>query len=155
MRWNQATANMNDISRRKLTVAIASSLAMALLLAPANAWTAEAAKCDAAATQAEMNACAAADLAAADKQLNEVYQALLKKEAKNTAFITKLRAAQRTWVAFRDAELTATYACAELNPQACWGSMLPLRYSSYKAKLTRERTGRLRQLLAKGLPADD
>ena len=116
--------------------------------------TAHPAQCNLAGTQVEMNACAVDELAEADRQLNSVYQALLKKEAKNTEFIQKLKTAQRAWIAFRDAELDAMYACAQPNAAACWGSLLPVRYTSYKAKLTCERTERLRQFLKEGPPAD-
>ncbi|MET0535285.1 MAG: lysozyme inhibitor LprI family protein [Steroidobacter sp.] len=111
-------------------------------------------RCNPAGTQAQMNTCATNELAEADRQLNATYQSLLKKYADDAAFIQKLRAAQRAWVAFRDAELDATYWCMEPNPAACWGSLLPQRYASYKSKLTSERTERLRRLLAKGPPAD-
>ena len=113
------------------------------------------AQCNVAGTQVEMNACAVDELAEADRQLNEVYRAVLKKEAGNAEFVQKLRTAQRAWVAFRDAELDAMYACAEPNASACWGSLLPVRYTSYKAKLTCERTERLRQFLTNGPPADE
>ena len=131
------------------------SIALAFIAAPATAWAVDAVKCNPAGTQLELNACAADELNKADQKLNEVYAALLKKEAKNTAFVQKLRAAQRAWIAFRDAELDATYACQNSNARVCWGSMLPLRYLSYKAQLTRERTTRLQQFLDKGQPADD
>ena len=131
------------------------SIALAFIAAPATAWAADAVKCNPAGTQVELNACAADELNEADQKLNKVYAALLKKEAKNTAFIQKLRAAQRAWIAFRDAELDATYACQNSNARVCWGSLLPVRYTSYKAKLTCERTERLRQFLTNGPPADE
>jgi uncharacterized protein YecT (DUF1311 family) len=115
-------------------------LAFAVLVLPSIAWAQDGLQCDSATTQLEMNACAEEDLAKADKRLNEVYAALLKKEAKNTVFVKKLRAAQRAWIAFRDAELDAKFACAEPNPRMCWGSMYPLSFAIYKAQLTRERT---------------
>lgn len=124
------------------------------LLTPVIAYPADFAKCDPSGTQLEMNACAADEFEKADLKLNEVYKALLKKEAKNVIFIQKLRAAQKAWLAFRDAELEAMYACEEKNQQVCWGSMLPMCYSSYVAKLTRERTQRLQQFLDEGQPAD-
>ena len=125
-----------------------------IALLPMMVVAADAPKCDEAGTQAQLNACAADEFAAADRKLNEVFQALLKKEAKNTAFVQKLRAAQRTWIAFRDAELEAMYACDSSNQAVCWGSMLSMCYSSYKAQLTRERTARLQQFLDEGQPAD-
>ena len=124
------------------------------LLAGPFASAADFAACDPGGTQIEMTACAADDLAEADRQLNATYQALMKKEAANPAFITRLRTAQRAWVAFRDAELDAMYACNEGAAQVCWGSMASQCSSSYQARLTRERTKRLQQYLDEGQPAD-
>jgi uncharacterized protein YecT (DUF1311 family) len=58
-------------------------------------------------------------------------------------------------VAFRDAELDAIYACKDPNPRACWGSMLAMCEADRQAKMTRERTRRLKELLEAGPPADD
>jgi len=146
---------MTRFSKKAISIATSAAIVlMAPVFAPA-APAVHPSQCNLAGTQVEMNACAVDELAQADRQLNEVYQALLKKEAKNTQFIQKLRTAQRAWVAFRNAELDAMYACAEPNATACWGSLLPVRYTSYKAKLTCERTERLRRLLKEGPPADD
>jgi len=126
----------------------------ALLVVPTLALAADFAKCNPSGSQLEMTACAVDDLKQADAELNEVYQTLLIKQADNEVFIRKLRAAQRAWVAFRDAELEAMYACESENQSACWGSMLPLCRSSYMAKLTKDRTDRLRELAIQGPPAD-
>ena len=126
-----------------------------LLVAAASAtWAADAVKCNDAGTQLELNACAFDDFKRADEALNETYAELMKKESKDPTFIRKLRAAQRAWIAFRDAEIDATYACNEANARICWGSMLPLSISAYKTKLTRERTARLQRILNEGRPAD-
>jgi len=142
---------MTSSRTNALGIAATLGLCLTVLVLPAAAET----QCNTAGTGEEMNVCAANDLAKAEKELNAVYQALLKKEAKNTVFIQKLRNAQRAWVAFRDADLDATYACADESPFVCWGSMLPLCEASYKEKVTRERTERLRRLLNEGRPADD
>lgn len=112
-----------------------------------NVWAAETIKCNESGNQAELNACAADDFTRADKELNETYRALITKEAKNQIFITKLRAAQRAWVTFRDAELEAAFACEKDNPRLCWGSMYPMRFAHLKADLTTERSKRLKQML--------
>jgi len=119
------------------------------------AFAADFATCDPGGTQIEMTACAVDDLALADKKLNEVYKALMKKEAANKPFVEKLRAAQKAWLAFRDAELAAMFACDNADPDVCWGSMTSQCYSSYEAKMTRERTKRLTQFLEQGQPADE
>lgn len=134
---------------------IVAAAAAIFATSPFTASAADAARCNPAGTQVEINACAADKLAEADRQLNAVYQSLLKKQASNPAFEQKLRAAQRAWITFRDAELAATFACGEPNAAACWGSSLSMRYASYKAKLTNQRTERLRRWLAEGPPADD
>jgi len=123
------------------------SVLLLMLATPLPAAAADTVQCNRDGTQLELNACAAAELAEADKQLNHVYKALLKKEAQNTVLLQKLRAAQRAWLAFRDAELDATFACQDANPRACWGSLFPMSYASYKAELTRERAKRLQRLL--------
>ena len=110
--------------------------------------------CNDAGNQLELNACAADEFKRADAELNEAYAALLHKERGDLAFIEKLRAAQRAWLEFREAEVEATYACNEENPRACWGSMLPMSISAYKAKLTRERTARLVRIINEGRPAN-
>ncbi len=128
------------------------SLFLALLLSTINAWAAETVKCKTGGNQSELNACAVDDFQQADKELNEGYQALIKKESKNQVFISKLRGAQRAWLVFRDAELESAFACEQANPRVCWGSMYPINFTTYKATLTRERTKRLHQLMKQGQP---
>ena len=112
------------------------------------------ADCSSPETQMEMNTCATENFKSADEELNQTYQALLKKSATDPAFIQKLLEAQRAWIKFRDLELEAMYACKEENARLCWGSMMPLCYLGYKTKMTRERTDRLKQYLSPGRPAD-
>ncbi len=109
-------------------------------------------KCDPAGNQTEMNICAEEEFEKADAELNKVYDALLQKEKKDALFTRKLRESQRAWIRFRDAELEATFAC-EGSPFVCWGSMYPLSYNSYKAKMTKDRTERLRKYLTEEGPA--
>lgn len=118
-------------------------LLMTLFAGPALAQ--DGTECNEAGNQQELNACAADEFKKADQELNEVYAALLKKESGDRTFIKKLRAAQRAWVVFADAEMAATFACDPAK--ACWGSMLPMSMASYKARLTRDRTQRLREFL--------
>jgi len=107
-------------------------------------------KCNPGGNQMEMNACANDDFTKADKELNQTYQALIKKEASDQLFVSKLRLAQKAWLTYRDADLEARFACAEENVRVCWGSMYPMSYLSRKAELTRERTMHLKQLLEEG-----
>lgn len=98
---------------------------------------------DHAQSQADMTGCAAQSLSAADKELNQVYQQVLKKHAANKVFIAKLKAAQKAWLAFRDAELAARYP--EDNSQ--YGSVYPMCANGALETLTRQRTEQLRQWL--------
>ncbi|QGZ38939.1 uncharacterized protein YecT (DUF1311 family) [Pseudoduganella flava] len=107
-------------------------------------------RCNPAGSQMEMNACAADDLRKADAELNATWQALLRKEANDKVFIAKLRTAQKAWLAFRDAELAAYFACEDENERMCWGSMYPMSYNSRKTDLTRERTRTLKDMLENG-----
>jgi uncharacterized protein YecT (DUF1311 family) len=65
--------------------------------------------CFAQTTQTEMNEQAYANYQKADKELNATYQKILKEYKTDTAFIKNLKAAQRIWVQFRDAEVKALY----------------------------------------------
>jgi len=107
-------------------------------------------KCNSGGNQLEMNVCAGDDFKKSDKELNKTYQSVIEKEVDNTLFISKLRRAQKAWIAFRDAELEAEFACAEADVRLCWGSMYPMSYSYRKAELTRERNKHLQKILKYG-----
>ncbi len=109
-----------------------------------------AAQCNPSGSQPEMNQCALEDFEKADKALNQVWQQLLTKEKANPAYIKKLRAAQRVWISFRDAEVAAMFACEDSNPRWCWGSMYPLLYHIALSELTEARTQRLKLYLQDG-----
>ena len=118
--------------------------------APAAAATATAAapsdKCmDNAQSQAAMDACASQDLAAADKELNQVYQQVLAKYASDKVFTAKLRTAQKAWVAFRDAELEARYPASDKSLQ--YGSVYPMCANNELEAMTRKRIEELRAWL--------
>jgi len=117
---------------------------------PLASWADDGIKCNKDGNQAELNVCASDDFSVADKELNQTYQALIKKEAADTLFISKLRIAQKAWLAFRDAELEARFACAEGGVNVCWGSMYMMSFLYRKAELTRERTKHLQQMLDDG-----
>lgn len=129
------------------------SILVTLLLCAASldAVAGENVKCNDAGTQREMEACARDDFNEADKELNRIYQALLKKQAHDTLFVSKLRAAQRAWLAFLNADLDAQFACREGESRsACWGSQYAMAYMKRKAELTRERTKHLQRFLEDG-----
>jgi len=119
-------------------------------LVPLASWAGDEIRCNKGGNQLELNACASDDFAKADKELNQTYQSLIKKEADDPLFISRLRLAQKAWLAFRDADLDARFACAEDDARICWGSMYPMSFVSRKAELTRERTKHLKQILKDG-----
>lgn len=80
----------------------------------------------------------------ADKELNTVYTAILKKYKSDVVFIKNLRNAQRIWVQFRDAEMLAKYP---ERPAGEYGSIQPMCWYIYLQELTQERTAKLKTWL--------
>lgn len=99
-------------------------------------------------TQRDMNACADIEYQKADKDLNAAYRQLRNKmsEWDKTADETSrgaldaLVAAQRAWVAFRDAN------CEVAGFQARGGTMEPMLVSSCLADMSTKRAEELREL---------
>lgn len=96
-------------------------------------------------TQAEMNACANQEAARADADLNSVYAKLLSKAADEPAALAKIKAAERAWIAYRDAYTDAMYPATD--KQAEYGSMYPMEVDLLRAKLTQQHIAALRELL--------
>lgn len=107
--------------------------------------------CSFAQTQLEMNMQAKEEFLKADKELNKVYQQILSDYKSDLAFIKNLKAAQKLWVKFRDAEVAMRYP---ERPAGHYGTMLPLCYSGFKTQLTNDRIKTLRQWLD-GIEGDD
>ena len=101
-------------------------------------------------SQTAMNMQADADYRKADKELNLTYQKILKEYQPKTAFIQNLKAAQKLWIQFRDAEVKAKYPDADQE----YGSVFPTCWSQEMAALTRERTRHLKVWLV-GIPEGD
>lgn len=100
-------------------------------------------------TQTDMNEEADANCREADTELNKVYQQILKRYAKNQLFVTKLRAAQRAWITFRDAHLESEYPIVDKSQYRLeYGSVFPMCYASSKTNLTQECTQQLKAWLA-------
>jgi len=89
--------------------------------------------CDNASDQATMNQCAAQQNAAADKELNALYQQITSRFKGNPDNKKLLVGAQRAWVAFRDAECKFSASGVE------GGSVYPLIYSNCTSELTKAR----------------
>jgi uncharacterized protein YecT (DUF1311 family) len=97
------------------------------------ATAAYAADCDNAADQATVNECAAQQHQTADKELNALYQQINERLKSNPDSKKLLTEAQRSWIAFRDAECKFSSAGVE------GGSVYPLIYSNCVTELTKAR----------------
>lgn len=108
--------------------------------------------CGKAITQMDMNRCAGDDFAAADAALNaqwEVTAADMRERDALTqslddgrpGYFAQLLAAQRAWLAFRDAH------CASAGYAARGGSMEPMLVAMCRTQLTRQRTSQLQDLI--------
>jgi uncharacterized protein YecT (DUF1311 family) len=91
-------------------------------------------------TQAELNTMQYDSYKKTDKKLNEVYQAILKEYKSDTEFIKNLRASQRIWITFRDAEVKVKFPDRE---DGYYGSIHPLCVSLYLQDLTQDRISTL------------
>ena len=95
-------------------------------------------------TQYELNMDAKKKYETADRELNDVYNKILKEYKTDTSFIKNLKKAQRLWVQFRDAEMKVKFPDRE---PGYYGSVQPLCWSLYKEELTRERLNILKTWL--------
>jgi uncharacterized protein YecT (DUF1311 family) len=93
-------------------------------------------------TQMEMNTEAFNSYKKVDNELGVVYQLILKKYAKNIKFINALRASERLWIKFRDAEVKMMFPSDD--PRMSYGSMYPLLYHGYLEELTSTRIKQLK-----------
>lgn len=125
------------------------SLAIALLIASLPALAQDSAQYSAcnekAKTQTEMNACASEEAARADAALNEVYRKVLAQAGKQEEAVAKIKAAERAWIAYRDAYMDAMYPAK--NKQAEYGSIYPMEADLLRAKLTQRQVTALKELL--------
>ena len=107
--------------------------------------TAQQPNCGNPGTQLDINMCAGADFTKVDAELNSVWKSIQAKYKDQPLFLERLKASQRLWLQFRDAELEALYPVAkgeDTNTQ--YGSMYPACYVGAKAKLTRQRIEQLK-----------
>jgi uncharacterized protein YecT (DUF1311 family) len=98
-------------------------------------------------TQSEMNRDAANDYHKAQRELDSVYNKILKEYKKDTTFIKYLKKAQRLWVQLRQAEMEAKYPDRPDNEGIYYGSVLPMCWALYMTELTKERTEKLKEWL--------
>lgn len=95
-------------------------------------------------TQLEMNQEEQKKYLKADKELNLVYNQILKEYKSDVEFIKNLKIAQRIWIQFRDAEMKSRYPDRE---PGYYGSIHPMCWSIYLTELTEERTKKLKMWL--------
>ena len=96
-------------------------------------------ECDKATTQLELNTCSAQQYQAADNQLNQTYQAAVKRaEAPQRELLKK---AQQAWIALRDAD------CAFIGSGTEGGSVQPMIVNQCLAEKTVEREAFLASLM--------
>jgi uncharacterized protein YecT (DUF1311 family) len=99
-------------------------------------------------TQLDMNFCAGDRFGQADAQLNRAYRDVVREaqeadrgdadlDTSHPNNEEALRASQRAWVAFRDAQ------CQYESFEARGGSMQPMLYENCRARMTRERIQQL------------
>ncbi|WP_313613204.1 lysozyme inhibitor LprI family protein [Agrobacterium sp.] len=105
--------------------------------------------CTAPQTQADMTICASRDYDAADKALNTEYQSVRKILAERDSSASDdadkgaakaLLAAQRAWIAYRDAN------CEAVGYQARGGTLEPMLVASCLADMSRKRAEELKSL---------
>ena len=83
-------------------------------------------------TQATMNSAAGSDFAAADARLNSVYKQVMARLSPGGQ--SRLKAAQRAWIASRDA------SCSFVSSGPDGGSVAPMIAAGCKTEQTEERT---------------
>ena len=96
-------------------------------------------ECDNANTQLELNTCSAQQYQAADKKLNQTYQATIKRAAAPQRDL--LKKAQQAWIALRDAD------CAVIGSGTEGGSVQPMIVNQCLAEKTVEREAFLASLM--------
>jgi uncharacterized protein YecT (DUF1311 family) len=102
---------------------------------------------DTAHTQSALNECAAGKLSKADAELKVLYDRLLAK-ASDPSYHSKVEAAQKTWIAYRDAELEAKYPAGDKQTE--YGSVYSMCLENDRAKMIQQRIQELRALLREG-----
>jgi uncharacterized protein YecT (DUF1311 family) len=95
-------------------------------------------------TQAETEKQAIAEYKQSEKELNKIYNLVLKTYAKDTIFIKKLKESQRIWTASRDADIELIFVDHKVDPSE-YGIMLPVCKAWELKDMTDERTDFLNQ----------
>ena len=93
----------------------------------------------------ELNACAGEEAKRVDAGLNDVYKALLAAAAGEPNAVAKITAAERAWIAYRDAYMEAMYPAP--NKISEYGSIYPMEADLLRAELTTQQIKALKDLL--------
>jgi uncharacterized protein YecT (DUF1311 family) len=93
-------------------------------------------------TQVDLNNEAQESYKKADKDLDDIYNTILCEYKSNTIFIKSLKASQKIWITFRDAELKVKYPDTDSRH---YGTVYPMCVSIYLERLTRERIKTLKE----------
>ncbi len=138
----RSSNRLPDVSR---TAVRSAALAIAVTLGAAEAAAEDTAlypveDCGRFTVQADLNKCAAANLAAADAALNAVYRQLMAQQGDKSSK-HQLRDVERAWLTYRDKE------CAfEIGPQHEGGSIWPMEMSNCLEQKTAARIRELKEL---------
>jgi uncharacterized protein YecT (DUF1311 family) len=92
-----------------------------------------------------MTACASEEAARVDAKLNTTDRALLARVASQPEALGKIKAAQRAWIAYRDAFIEATYPAKDKATE--YGSIYPLDVALLRARLTQRQVAALEDML--------
>ena len=95
-------------------------------------------------SQAELNQQAYANYLKKDKELNLVYNKILKEYQSDSLFIKNFKNAQRIWIQLRDAEMKAKFPTRE---EGYYGSIYSYCWNSYLTELTEERIKKINEWL--------
>jgi uncharacterized protein YecT (DUF1311 family) len=115
-------------------------LSLLLLLISTQTSSAAMGDCGNESNQMALNECAHLSFQKADAELNTLYQNIKRRSAEPQSQ-NLLVAAQRAWVAFRDAE------CTFATSSATGGSIHPMVHSGCLERLTRARIGDLKRYM--------
>jgi uncharacterized protein YecT (DUF1311 family) len=92
-------------------------------------------------TQSGLNRCAEDVYKKADEALNAAYKEITRRLKDDAETARLLTAAQKAWIAFRDAE------CTFANAENAGGSIYPMVYAGCLSRLTKARTKELESYL--------
>jgi uncharacterized protein YecT (DUF1311 family) len=94
-------------------------------------------------TQADLNKSACDEYQRKDTELNKIYSQVLNLYKDDAAFVQKLKLAQRGWIVFRDAQLSALFPAEDAQSE--YGSNYPVCRCQTLSELTAQRTAQLRR----------